>query len=95
MAVKTKVQSNPSTLSLVFLPAGNVPVKLPLLPKDGVTADVTTLVAPLLLCPQVVLHGRSLKMVVTARGGVCCGIYKGDNDGNGKEVMWLNDPYIF
>ena len=65
--------------SLVFLPAGDVPVKLPLLPKDGVAADVATLVAPLLLCPQVVLHSRSLKMVVTARGGVCGCIYCGDN----------------
>jgi hypothetical protein len=64
MAVKTKVQSNPSTFTLVYLPAGDVPVKLPLLPEDGVTADVTTLVAPLLLWPQVVLHSGGLEVVV-------------------------------
>ena len=37
-------------------PAGDVPVELPLLPEDGVAADVAALVAPLLVLPNVVLH---------------------------------------
>ena len=37
-------------------PASDVPVELPLLPEDGVAADVAALVAPLLVLPNVVLH---------------------------------------
>ena len=43
-----------------FAPAGDVPVELPLLPEDGVAADVAALVAPLLVLPNVVLHRWNL-----------------------------------
>jgi len=40
--------------------ARNVTIKLPLLPEDGVAADVPALVTPLFVLPNVVLHCRNI-----------------------------------